>query len=164
MQLNKVFDPRDAISRLTRTECAYWARYYGLKINPDLPQVLQAEKLRASGKPGIRSITERGLGHGRAPLPPYDEWVRQIEGRPSAVARPEEQEVREIDALAALEAQYADPEPEPEKPAMPDMSEAEIRKNISKLRSACKQAGIDYPRNAKALDLWELLKNGANAS
>lgn len=154
MQLNRIDDPRDALAKLSRKECEYWAKYKGIEeIDPRMSKDLMVRILRKHGVQA-KSITERGLGQHRSNTPAYDEWLQMVNGNvPQSEAAAEES--REVTADDILMAQW---ETEKARSGMP-LNELPI----TELRKICKARGIVMARTDKKPDLIGKL-NGQDAS
>lgn len=168
VQLHSIQDERDPMSRLTRKECEYVARFKGIdEVEPGMPQPLMVRILKQNQVTGFRSIVDRGLGAHRRALPAYDEWVEIVTGKKPVAPTTQNAEVSTVNAEDDLMAQWKSQkavEPKEEREAVDvEFSPEELKKNISKLRAMCKERGIKYPRTAKATDLWDLL-NGQDAT
>lgn len=155
MQLNKIDDPRDALAKLSRKECEYWARYKGIdEIDPRMSKDLMVRILRKHGVQA-KSITERGLGQHRRNTPAYDDWLRVVNGE-SPVVQPETavEESREVTADDILMAQW---EAEKARSGIP-LNELPI----TELRKMCKAKGIVMQRTDKKPDLIGKLNGHAS--
>lgn len=117
MQLNKVFDPRDALEKARRKELEKFAAVHGVsEIKEGMPAVLMRAILRQRNLTNI-NIPPRTLGipdRGRAP-------AQQIEEAPA----------REVSAVDDLKRQW---------------EEKRELTTIQELRAECKKRGIKLAR------------------
>lgn len=126
MQLNRIDDPRDPLSKARRSELVKYARANGIKeIDPDMPALLMRDILR-----------RRGLT--RPPIPNRPLGAQVQNGLP-AIAAGAQQGGVEADALADLARQYQQ-QRQPPPPLAPGKS------GINELRAECKRLGIKLSR------------------
>lgn len=126
MQLNRIDDPRDPLSKARRSELVKYARANGVKeIVPDMPALLMRDILR-----------RRGLT--RPPIPNRPLGAQVQNGLP-AVAAGTQQSGVEADALADLARQY-------QQQRQPPAPLAPTSMGINELRAECKRLGIKLSR------------------
>lgn len=155
MQLRKIDDPRSPIEKLSRKEL----EYLGRKEDRNFPDGMPAEIMKARFRiepPSENPIPMRNqLGNSaRLVIPPYHVWLKVAFGQP---APPPSQEIKEVDAVSDLEAQWL-------QQAAPQevVSEKKLPRIVT-LRRECKSLGIAFKSTDKA-DHLESLINGQNAT
>jgi hypothetical protein len=122
MQLNRIDDPRDPLSKARRSELVRYARANGVKeIDPDMPALLMRDILR-----------RRGLT--RPPIPNRPLGAQVQNGLPAVGTQ---QNGVEADALADLARQYQQQRQPPLAPST---------MGINELRAECKRLGIRLSR------------------
>lgn len=157
MQLNRIDDPRDSLSKARRSELIAYARANGVKeIDPNMPAILMREILRGKGLTRIK-IPNRPLGAigqtGALPDHPLTSGV-------------------EADATADLARQWAQQSaPAPAAPAAAPATSARDKPladmGINELRKVCQDLGIKLGRtdNMKSMrEHIEAHRNGQNAA
>lgn len=156
MQLHRLDDPRDALSKAKRHELLQFARRRGVHdVRPGMPAMLMRQILREKGHTDI-TIPRRMLGQ----IGAADDRM----ARPPVAAQPKPPpDVPAVDALADLAQQYGEytrPEPLAQSGDYEDM-------NVIELRKLCKRRGIAQQRGQRASDLRDKLKaadRGENAA
>jgi len=125
MQLNRIDDPRDPLSKARRDELRRYARKNGIEVHPDMPALLLRDLLR-----------QRGLT--RPPIPNRPLGAQVQNGLPALPSGGQQNGV-EADAIADLARQYQQ-QRQPPPPLAPSTM------GINELRAECKRLGIKLER------------------
>lgn len=146
MQLNKIDDPRDALSKARRDELRRYGKSNGIEFPVDMPAILMRDMLRNRGLTRI-NIPPRPLG-------------AQNEGAPSAGIEQPKNGI-EADALADLARQWQQGQP------VQTAAEPVRSTGINELRAECKRLGIKLSRRDNMDSMRakiEAGRNGENAA
>lgn len=131
LHLNNVFDPRDSLEKARRKELEKFAKSHGVAdVKPGMPAPLMRKILRRMGLTNISLPPTRYLGG------PPDMHTK---GQSVVNQRPPDADVKEMDAVSLLEAEWN----KPDYTAM----------GITELRKACKANGIKLKRTDKMTDM-----------